>query len=663
MTHPATFEQGRSFLGDLLPRPIRTMRAFAEEEIVLPNGPYEGTKFRCERQPYGRLWLDAVDSRRWRRIATTGPAQSGKTLIGFVIPTLYHLFEMGETVIVAAPKMNVIADKWREDLRPVIGRTRYRSLLPQSGAGSKGGLVEAVSFANGATLRFMTGGGDDKSRASFTARVLIVTEVDGMDEAGGGSREADKISQLEARTMAFGDRAAIYLECTVSIETGRIWSEYQRGTASRIVRPCPHCGAWVTPEREHLVGWQSAQSLEEAREKSELSCPSCGEIWSEDDRLRANAFGKLLHRGQSIDDDGTVAGEPPRTDTLGIRWTAADNHFVSMAYVGGEEWRSGREDDSDNADRRMRQFFWTLPARPAAEQVLSLDVQHIVQRATQVPRGVVPAGTQWLTVGIDIGKHLCHWMAVAWRPGATPHVVDYGQLEVPGRMPSTEMAILAALREFRDQYLEPGWPLAGSRDSKSVDQAWIDSRYKDTAIYAFVRESPKKYRPMKGFGLGQRDDTGANAMYAAPAKPGGAVGLIGLRYHLVFAMNDKVWFVEVDANYWKTWAHERLAAPIGEPGAMTLYAGDPLQHRELAQQLTAETQTTEFIAGKGHVTYWKQVRRANHWFDALYIACAAGHFAGVRLLEPSKPPSAEPARERPSFTMPDGRPFLVTERS
>lgn len=52
-------------------------------------------------------------------------------------------------------------------------------------------------FVNGATLKFMS--------------------------AGGG----DKITQLEARTRAYGRLKRIYMECTVSTEQGRTWQEYQ----------------------------------------------------------------------------------------------------------------------------------------------------------------------------------------------------------------------------------------------------------------------------------------------------------------------------------------------------------------------------------------------------------------------------------------------------
>jgi phage terminase large subunit GpA-like protein len=66
-----------------------------------------------------------------------------------------------------------------------------------------------------------------------------------MDQPGATSRESDKITQLEARTRAYGGRKRIYMECTVSTEQGRTWQEYKSGTMSRIALPCPHCGDWV----------------------------------------------------------------------------------------------------------------------------------------------------------------------------------------------------------------------------------------------------------------------------------------------------------------------------------------------------------------------------------------------------------------------------------
>ncbi|MEZ6152364.1 MAG: phage terminase large subunit family protein [Pirellulaceae bacterium] len=184
------------------------MRQFAEDEIVLPSGPFAGSRFRCHRQPYTGLWFDQVDSGQFSRFVATGPTQSGKTIACFVIPLLYHLFEQGETVICGLPDMDMATDKWREDLLPIIERSKYRDQLPKQGSGSRGGLVQSLQFRNGATLKFMSGGGGDKSRAAFTSRVVVITETDGMDEPGRNSRESDKISQLIARTRALAIAAA-----------------------------------------------------------------------------------------------------------------------------------------------------------------------------------------------------------------------------------------------------------------------------------------------------------------------------------------------------------------------------------------------------------------------------------------------------------------------
>jgi hypothetical protein len=183
------------FLAEARPRRLRTMRQFAEEEIIIPDGPFVGRKFRCSRGLY-RTWFDAVDSGQWNRLVATGPTQSGKTLSAFIIPLLYHLFELGETVICGLPDMDMAADKWREDILPVIEQSRYRELLPRRGGGSRGGRVESIQLRNGATLKYMSGGGRDKSRAGYTSRVVVITETDGMDEPGQTSREADKITQL-----------------------------------------------------------------------------------------------------------------------------------------------------------------------------------------------------------------------------------------------------------------------------------------------------------------------------------------------------------------------------------------------------------------------------------------------------------------------------------
>jgi len=632
----------RWFLSQARPRRLRSMRDFAEQEIVIPDGPFLGRRFRCARQPYTGLWFDAVDSGHWSRCVATGPTQSGKTLSCFVIPLLYHLFEMGETVICGLPDMDMAGDKWREDILPAIEQSRFRELMPRHGGGSRGGRVESLQFGNGATLKFMSGGGGDKSRAGFTSRVVVITETDGMDQPGLTSRESDKITQLEARTRAYGSRKRIYMECTVSTEQGRTWQEYQHGTRSRIVLPCPFCKAWVSPEREHLSGWQGAESQAAARSTGAFSCPACGEYWNVEERVWANQQARLLHGEQTLNEAGTIQGEPPASDTLGFRWSAVNNLFTLPGDLAADEWRSGRSPDEDNAEREMRQFVWCLPVMPSKWEESSLEAHQLASRMIELPRGIVPTSAQKLTAAIDLGKYLAHWILVAWSPNACGHIVDYGRLEIASADLGVEKGILLALREFRDTVLT-GWPVGQASGQKLVPHhVWIDAGYMTPVVYAFCREAPDRFFPVVGRGASQQH----RQWYNRPTRTGSIVKHVGEGFHFNLQPTEKLYLGEVDADYWKTWVHQRLSTPMGSPGSMTLFQTAPEEHLALAKHLTAEKKVEKFVAGKGVVAKWERLRRQNHWFDALYNACAAGHLCGVRLVdelpkEPKPRPTAQ----------------------
>lgn len=626
----------------MVPPRMRTLAEFAEQEIVLPSGPHQGMRYRLDRQPYVRLFFDQVQSDRWRRIVVTGPSQSGKTLNGFVIPTLYHLFEVGETVTCGVPDLAMVGDKWEVDILPVIERTRYRELLPRVGEGARGGKVlSAVRFTNGATLRFMTGGGDDKSRAAFTSRVLVVTEVDGFDHRSKNSREADQIEQLEARTKAFGARARIYLESTVTVEEGRIWREYSDGTASRIAVRCPHCSAYATPEREHLVGWSGAETEVDARESARICCPECAAEWTEDERVDANRDCLLVHKGQEID-GSRVVGPDPRTETLGFRWNAANNLLVTAGDIAVEEWRGTRSPDPDSAERKLHQFVWTTPYKPEGLDSGEIDPVEVAKRTSGTPRGVVPRWCTHLTGGIDLGRHLCHWTVTGWSDDARGAVVDYGRIEVASSDMAEERALLIALREFRS-ICEAGWKREGAEETFAPELVLVDSGYMPDVPYAFVSERDRGWRAAKG--VGDREYGRFGAGYHEPKTTGSVVVTIGDGYHVARLKAKGTFLVEINVSQWKAWVHERLRGQQGVAGSLELFEATPAEHTAYARHMAAERRIQEFKPRKGTVIRWEAVSKNNHWLDATTLAAVAGHAAGARLVTASAVPP--PRTQRP----------------
>lgn len=703
----ALADEFRWFCGAAQTPILRTMRQFAEQELVLPDGPFEGEKFRPDVQPYARLWLDEIgcphpsQKRRkpddgtlastmqmmWNTFVTTGPSQTGKTLLCSVLPVMYHLFEIGETVIFAVPDMNMAQNKWEVDFLPAIRASRYRDLLPTKGEGSQGGKIkDMVTFQNGARLKFMSGGGGDKSRSAFTSRVLVVTEVDGFATSGSTSHEANKLEQLFARTNAYEDDAVHYLECTVTVKNAPIWSMYQSGTASRIICPCPHCKAWVSPERDDLQGWKGASSEKEAEDNTAFFCNACGEAFSDDQRVVANRQAKLLHRGQSIQinsDTGVceVVGEPAPTRTFGFRWSGFNNLFWRSARYGREEFNGSRATDEDNAERKLRQFIWSIPYDPPTEQLSQLEANALTNRIGAWPRGLVPPDTLQLIFTIDVQKRELYWTCIAFRPFFAAHVVDYGVANVPSDHLGIEKAIYNSLSNLADEICDKGFPIASfdnprepSPVFREIDLVGVDLGYKREAVVAFLhskyakKETASRYTGMQGYGTGQQ----AGTNYSLPKSTGATVMLIGENYHIASSKDENLAWFESDSDEWKSFLHARLSEPLpaineqcAEPSsALTLFNTTPREHIPIAKQWTAEEQVREYVAGKGEKTKWIRKNKNNHYLDTSYMACVLAHYMGVRLQKKSTPvPDRQNTEDQTTgITMPDGRPYLVLDR-
>lgn len=628
---------------------IRTMREFAEQEIVIPSGQFDGLKFKCERQPFTRLWLDAVDSGQFSELIITGPSQSGKTLVGFIIPILYHLFELGETVIAAVPDMEMVRDKWEQDIEPVLSRTRYWSLMPRTGSGSKGGRVEFLRFANGAILRFMTAGGSDKARAGFTSRVICMTETDGFDMRTSTSDEADKIQQIEARVRSFPlARRRIYKECTLSTDLGHTWQRYTAGTSSKILIRCVHCQAFVSPERADFRGWEEAENETAAATHSAFYCPSCGESWTEDERTQANASPILLHRGQSIGADGAVIGEAPFTRTLGFRWSVVNNLLVPASEIGLDEWRAIRSPDEDNEERKLCQFVWAIPYKPRFEEKVQLNPDAISRRCSTQGRGQIPGGSV-VTVGIDVNKRVLHWSAIAWMPDGSGTVIDYGKTGTRADEIGIEKALLESLCHLRERFGE-GW------SSNQVDRVLVDCRWPHDEVVAAVRAlKDKRFRPYMGLGHGHF----AKHSYRHPNRPGREVIWVGTQCYEKYVVNQRSLIMFGDANYWKTWLHDRLQMPFDVSTSsgvkpITLFAAvDANEHMRFAKHLTAEHEVQTFEPGKGYVKSWEALRSENHWLDSTYMACVAAHRMKVATHETVKSSTVGNQAARPNQSVAD----------
>lgn len=616
---------------------LRSLAEWVEAEVVIPDGEYRDQRFRLDRQPWARLLYGEIDSGAWVEHFITGPSQSGKSLAGYVIPALYHLAEVGETIVLGVPDMRMADNKWKIDFLPVFRASpRLEQLLPTSGPGSRGGTVkDTITLTNGAVVKFAAAGGHDETRAGFTARVVSVTELKRFSEGAEKSVEADPLRQLQARQQSFElRRRRTYAEGTLGTTEQLPWTARAHSSRSRIACPCVHCREYVSPGRNDLQGWDGAANEFEAEERTSWFCPKCGESIGEDARREMNVAAKLVHDGQTVDKKGRVRGEPPKTRRLWFHYTAFNNLFVSAAEIGALEWKARQLEegtaDRESSEKELCQIKHGIPYTPPQLDETRLDAKVIRTRTAgdALPQGRIPADTQKLTLFIDPGKYKTWWLLLSCQPSKL-HIPDYGMIKVVREEgEDAELRLLAVLRELRER-IEIGWPIEGSAENRVPDQVWIDRGHWGHIVYAFCRESGARYLPTLGRGLSLRE----KSRYQHPRSKTSEVRQLDIdgRWHIRKDLRAGLFYGIFDADYFKRWIQERLTTKLGDHGSLSLYAGDGGSHVRIANHFANETLKRKKVPGKGEQEYWHRTGD-NHLLDCGAGAAAAAFCCGWRFI-------------------------------
>lgn len=273
--------------------------------------------------------------------------------------------------------------------------------------------------------------------------------------------------------------------------------------------------------------------------------------------------------------------------------------------------------------------------------------QLVASRISGFARGELPSGSI-ITVGIDVGKYACHWVAGAFKQGGAGSIVNYGVTEVHGAYESEqaeviERAILRAMISWKDE-IDANPFRDASGNPVAISCVLIDSGYSPDAVYEFIRRYGEPFRASKGsssFQHGQRSDTRrvGNHWFSQP-QPG------------------RVRLYTLDSDHWKRSVHHRfLAEPFDAnrqpaPGSLTLFipAGSR-DHHTYASHILAEEWITEFIPNKGERSRWLVHSGNNHFFDATALCLAAAEMANAGVFNKrasswDNPPTAQELKDR-----------------
>lgn len=663
------------------PRMAKTHREFAERYIRLATGPYRGEPFRIDRQPFIGLLFDEFDRGIWSTIYCTGPSQSSKTLSAFVIPTLRDIVELREDVLIGVPEADMADDKWQRDFVPTIRESPELSwLMPVRGPGSRGGTVkDRITMANGVMVKIMTRGGQDTAKAGYTAARIRVTEAAGWSRAADASQEADPLRQLTARMRAFRrSQRSLIVEGTTTIEEELPWrargeddDERLISTRSRLVVPCPHCEAWVSPEREHLVGWQQAQSEHEAQDLACFACPACGAGINDEERRTANADVRLLHWGQTINSAGDVVGDIPPTNTLWFRWSSFNNCLLDASDTAVDEWKAAQlvdgTMDRENADRELCQFCHALPFHSLLAEDEPLAAGQLQKRAGALPRNTLPEDTAAWVIGCDLGKWSAHWAAVALRSIGALCVPAYGIFSVVrDNTDDVKKRITEAIKEFMDEVCEQGLPVTMQDGDLLPDAVGFDIGYLPDEIIKAINSAGgirrNRYRGCRGRGSSVR----GGQVFSPLKKRSEAKPVSGTRWFGELNHERRSIEITFDADHYKQVVHERFRMKSGTPGSLALFRADsPTEHIRFTNHIANEQLRYTWEPGKGRIGKWVKTGE-NHFLDSMAIAMVMLDMVLRRKQAAAAKGSGESKRDAGvgvdnPFRMPDGRPFLSLE--
>jgi phage terminase large subunit GpA-like protein len=598
-------ESMREFLSRLHPVVSRSIHEFAEQEVRLPKGPKKGLNFDLNYAPFNRFIFDAIMDPYWRDVAVLGPTQNGKSLIATNIPLLYYLFELKEDVIFGLPSLDMASGMWSEKLRPVIEDSPYVELLPTTGAGSRGGDFTAIRFKNGVNLRFMGAGGSPEQMSSHTAKYIIMTEVDKMDESGGDGSEADPVSLIKMRSDAFEDSKCI-MECTVSTERGRIWQEAMvHGSAGQIFVSCPFCHHWQKLYREGLVFDVSSQVS--AENSAGYKCEECDKIWSNNDRLEALQDPRIAHKGQTVDELGQVVGPLPETRTFGLHFNVLHSPMQSLAKTAGQQWTADMSELKE-IKKAMIQSKWAIPFEDEDVNRSKLSMNLLRKNSAESPysMNIVPDWVDAIMFSTDIQEGYCYYLAEGYcLKSMRSTIIEYGTCE---QREKTESGFYNMLTEV-DGIAREGWAKEGG-GTMSADYRMMDCGYRYDLIQVWLPKN-RSWFGSKGVSRSERVRmTGKKEIYKID-------GIMSVRQQ---DNGQVLWFIEVDNT--KGLVHDRylLESPnldgfryIPKDADITFF-----------KHIMAEERVYDEL---GETFVWKKIKRRNDYLDCCSYNVALAYFA------------------------------------
>ena len=646
------------------PRPRVKTAEWAEQHLRLSAevGSSPG-RFQLERMPYLRYVLDAFDDPQVERITLQWATRLGKTLA---------LQIMLGSVAVNRPAPCLLATPDKDSSRKL--RDKFRLLCEASPALREVSPSERrwndrqINFR---ALRCYLGyAGSSQSLSGESCQYVFKTELDRWpDQAEQGSSS----SKADQRVKDWF-RSKIVEESTPTDETSAICGSYAQSNRSVWAVPCPHCGHYqelrffahregpyaghgcIDGLRHEDGSWRAP---DEVLRTAYYTCERGCKIENRHRRAMI-ARGVGCPEGCQVGPDGQLTGQPKQSRRhVGLRLSSIYADPLGFGQVAAEYLRV-RDDPTE------LQVYWNDWLGLRYTRTRKAPKWQQLGRRLEAPhrRGTVPAGAIFLTAFIDTQDEALYWSVRAWGERATSWLVDAGKINkvVDGQgqpIPGSDLDAMLPTIFDRD------WPLvqpnAVGQSRLKVFRAGQDQQgHRTWEVFNWHKAHSAQLGQRLILTAGDARLPKGMLYEARETKKNSRTGREypgGMRY------------TALDVDAFKDDLSNRFTAPLDQPGAWFLFA-DPLNEvQDYLRQLCNEGRREKRNKAGRQVVGWEVIdhRLGNHYWDcevgnrAIAEIAVDGNWTDLAARAVQPRPAAHVAP--PELTAPDGRAFLISERT
>lgn len=582
---------------------------WATENLIVPDGPYAGSRFRRDVAPYSVGIMDTWAEPSVEEAIVCGAPQTGKTLLTYACLS-YAIARRPGPRMLSMPDDPSIAKVVEAKLKPLFRRSApVRRLLRKFRSG-------AVLFRDGTALH-LASAQSPSQRASISIQDLFMDEEDLYKQfAGAGVPVIDLIE----RTRSYSHkRKVLRVSKPVGGEESSVWTAIHDADELRHYEVrCPACSEFQPMAEEGLVSVPPSEDPSRIKREAlaRYKCQCCGYLWTDHMRDVAVAAGRWR------------CNEPvARPRRVGFHLPAILSRAVGLSEILAAKLKAEATDNPD-VKQAYANGMWAEPYRPVVRETKESAI--LALRDAALPARFIPRGYVALTAGIDMQKHGFWFTVCAWSPALECAVIDYGRLR--------DWDDVAALMWETTYEQEDGQPLpiwrAGLDTGGGKTDADVLTRTEEA--YAFLRSQPQgRIHATKGASGSRHTPVSWTVLDKMPRTRAAIAG--GLTLYLL------------DTAYFKSLVSARLHPEAKHP--LRLHAE---VEESFASQLAAERQ----VRGRDGQLKWERTSRENHYLDCTCINFACAHASWTtslqvlasRIADPGEAPANAPREDKPETT-------------